>query len=68
MKVELIYFIQIFCPNLKQFIITCYRNILHYDRFIVLFPRLSTVEHLTLLLAFGVSRSGLDHFIDGFDL
>ncbi|CAF1433754.1 unnamed protein product [Rotaria sordida] len=56
------------CPNLKELTITCYRNILHYDRFILLFPRLSTVEHLTLLLGVGANRFGLDHFIDGFDL
>jgi hypothetical protein len=68
LKFELIYFIQIFCPNLKQLTITCYRNIPRYDKLILLFPRLSTVEHLILLLAVDATRSGLDHFIDGLDL
>jgi hypothetical protein len=35
---------------------------------ILLFPRLSAVEHLTLLLAVCTSITVLDHFIDGYDL
>ncbi|CAF3509317.1 unnamed protein product [Rotaria sp. Silwood1] len=45
------------CPNLKQLTITCYRSILHYDRFILHFSRLSTVEHLTLSLAVGATQA-----------
>ncbi|CAF4311333.1 unnamed protein product [Rotaria sp. Silwood2] len=56
------------CPNLKQLTVTIYRNILYYEHFFSLFRRLSTVEHLTLLLAIGVDRRGPNHFIDGFDL
>jgi hypothetical protein len=53
---------------LKQLTITIYRNTLHHEQLFPLFRRLSTVEHLTLLLAINVGRRGLDHFIDGFDL
>jgi len=46
-----------------------HRNTTYYEQYILrLFQRLSTVEHLTLILAIGVRGVGLNHFIDGFDL
>jgi hypothetical protein len=47
---------------------TIYRNILHYEQLFFLLQRLSTVEHLRLLLAIGATGSRPDHFIDEFDL
>jgi hypothetical protein len=46
-----------------------YRNTIYYEQFIrPFFQRLSSVEHLTLILAIGARGVGLNHFIDGFDL
>ena len=46
-----------------------YRNISAYEQCIIPFlQRLSTVEHLTLLLAIDLNRNGPNHFIDGSDL
>ncbi len=46
-----------------------YRNIFEYEQCIIpLLQRLSSVEHLTLLLAIDVDNNGSNHFIDGLDL
>ena len=45
-----------------------YRNVFRYEQLFLLFRRLTSVEHLTLMLAIGVARHQPDHFIDGFDL
>ena len=46
-----------------------YRNIFEYEQCIIpLLQRLSSVEHLTLLLAIDVNEIGSNHFIDGLDL
>jgi hypothetical protein len=48
---------------------TMYRNIYAYEqRIIPLLQRLSSVEHLTLLLTIDVNENGPHHFIDGLDL
>ncbi|CAF0770041.1 unnamed protein product [Rotaria sordida] len=57
------------CPNLKELKMTIYRNIFAYEQCIIPFlQRLSSVEHLTLLLAIGENENGPNHFIDGLDL
>src|ERR1700722_1030343 len=46
-----------------------YRNTFEYEQCIVpLLQRLSSIEHLTLLLAINVNENGPNHFIDGLDL
>ncbi|CAF1411759.1 unnamed protein product [Rotaria sp. Silwood1] len=57
------------CPHLKELKITIYRNIFEYEQCIIPFlQRLSSVEHLTLLLAIGENENGPNHFIGGLDL
>ncbi|CAF1086563.1 unnamed protein product [Rotaria sordida] len=57
----------IFCCNLKQLTMIIYRNILSYEEHVLpLLQHLSSVEHLTLLLA--ITVIGSDHFIDGYHL
>ncbi|CAF0789076.1 unnamed protein product [Rotaria sordida] len=57
------------CPNLKELKMTIYRNIFEYEQCIIPFlQRLSSVEHLTLLLAIGENENGPNHFVDGLDL
>ncbi|CAF0823864.1 unnamed protein product [Adineta steineri] len=52
------------CPNLKQLTMTVYRNILSYKEYVLpLLQHLSSVEHLTLLLAINLTEP--DNFIDG---
>ncbi|CAF1165656.1 unnamed protein product [Adineta steineri] len=55
------------CTNLKQLTMTVYRNILSYKEYVLpLLQHLSSVEHLTLLLAIDLTKS--DNFIDGHHL
>ncbi|CAF3118465.1 unnamed protein product [Rotaria sp. Silwood2] len=57
----------IYCYNLKELKMTMYRNIINYEQLIIpLLQHLSSVEHLTLLLAIYINES--DRFIDGFHL
>ena len=54
---------------MKQLTITIYRNIISYqERVLPVLQHLSSVEHLTLLLAIDVNQNGPNHFIDGLDL
>ncbi|CAF4264743.1 unnamed protein product, partial [Adineta steineri] len=55
------------CPNLKQLTMMVYRNILSYKEYVLpLLQHLSSVEHLTLLLAINLTEP--DNFIDGLHL
>ncbi|CAF4382236.1 unnamed protein product [Rotaria sp. Silwood2] len=57
------------CFKLKHLTMTIYRNILHYEQYIIpLLQHLSNIEHLILLLVIGLKNIGPDHFIDGSDL
>ncbi|CAF3595043.1 unnamed protein product [Rotaria socialis] len=57
------------CPNLKELKMRIYRNIFEYEKCIIpLLQRLSSVEHLTLLLAIGANENRPSHFTDGLDL
>ncbi|CAF1491474.1 unnamed protein product [Adineta ricciae] len=52
------------CPNLKHLTIKMYRNFKNFDVCLCLLERLSSVEHLTLLLAIDETNTTSIHFID----